>query len=153
MNLRQHMIDLLARAKKSGHKFAMVDVRAIAGMVEWSDQEHEALGLISRLKRRISILEDNLQEKGRHFDELVADQFAFDRNARKHGVERKQMRENNKALLHTVEVLRSELLGADEAWRSASNALTERDMEVRDLRARLLHANSCLEIIRKATEQ
>jgi malate synthase len=147
------MIDLVARAKKNGHKFAMVEVRAIAGMVEWSDQEHEALGLISRLKRRVSILEDNLREKGRHFDELVADQFAFDRNARKHGVERKQMRENNKALLHTVEVLRAELLDADEAWRSASNALTERDMEVRDLRAKLLHANSCLEIIRKATEQ
>ena len=77
----------------------------------------------------------------------------MDRNARKHGVERKQLRENNKALLRTVEVLRAELLDADEAWRSASNALTERDMEVRDLRAKLLHANSCLEVIRKATEQ
>ena len=101
------MQDLVMRSKRNGNRFAMIDIDALTQVLEWAEQEHAALFELSRLRADVAGLRQQALEGLSEKMQLAKDQRAMDRNATKHGEERKRDRENLRALEAHVKRLES----------------------------------------------
>jgi len=130
MNTLQHMRDLVARNRGQATRFVMVDIDAIKDVLEWAEQEYQAIAEMQRQASKIRELSaEGAKVKG-DCAEIARYAKTMESHGKKHGEERRRYMANNKALLARNEGLQESLGAIRDGQLMALHYLSEAERKI-----------------------